>query len=703
MESQSRRLIQLAVIACTFSPSLTGIEQEDSIHELPPLVVRADLLDLELNELPASISLFDASALEAPDRSHFEDLLSAVPNLSTAGGTNRARFFQVRGIGQNSQFGNEVPATAVGVLVDGIEFTGIASLFSLFDIEQVEVLKGPQSDAFGASAMAGLIVAESSSPTAFPYARGELQVGTDNLIRSGFVASGPLSANKVRSESNLRYRLAFESLKQDGFIENSFLLRSDTNERDEITARLKIDWDVGQALNIKSTFLYADFANGYDLWSLDPPDYRTATDQPGRDAQRMRALSIKATAQLGSGTELLVLASGSKTDSLYSYDWDWSNEDELRQRYGPVVFFGTDETYREREVHSIDVRLQSTTNEPLISWACGLLHRDFSENQDYFFVPSQITVRSTALYGKLQGHLSDTVLFQSSLRVEDSELAYTTPGSPLLGPKETLWGGKLSLIWNFHATHSLFLSLSKGYMAGGVNPDTDIPASARVYESESLISTELGWSIASPESVLQSRLVIFAMQREDIQTDASVQSGDGNTFALYKDNAAKGTAYGLEWELQSNFIDAPIQLTLALGLLDAEFDDYAYVDPIDSSQLRSFNGARQPYAPEVTFQAGLDYRHPSGWFLEGNLSYQSPITFDLNSGNKLDSRTLLNTSLGFQADQWTLAVWVRNLTDEAYAAHGFYFANEPPNYDRPRPWHTLGPPRQFGVSLTLEF
>jgi iron complex outermembrane recepter protein len=161
---------------------------------------------------------------------HFEELVFAVPNLNWSGDGHRARYFQIRGVGELEQY-EGAPNPSVGFLIDDIDFSGIGTIATLFDVEQIEVLRGPQGSRYGAHALAGLIYVETADPT--DEWTGKLQVsgGEDNAAAAGFAVGGPLTSDA------LSFRVSAHHHESDGFRENPFLGRSDTNGRKESGVR----------------------------------------------------------------------------------------------------------------------------------------------------------------------------------------------------------------------------------------------------------------------------------------------------------------------------------------------------------------------------------------------------------------------------------------------------------------------------------
>src|SRR5258708_29874861 len=137
-----------------------SVEAENSLEEI---VVTAGLRSSSVAELPQSVTVIDRDTLRAAGVQHFEDVLGLIPDLNWAAGTSRPRFFQLRGIGEVEQY-QGAPNPSVGFLIDDIDFSGVGMPATLFDTQQIEVLRGPQGTAYGANALAGLISVRTADP-----------------------------------------------------------------------------------------------------------------------------------------------------------------------------------------------------------------------------------------------------------------------------------------------------------------------------------------------------------------------------------------------------------------------------------------------------------------------------------------------------------------------------------------------------------
>lgn len=201
--------------------------------ELEEIVVTSEFRPTTLQTLAASISVLNAELTERRGAQHLEELIGVAPNVNFSSGSSRARYYQIRGIGERSQFAEPINPS-VGFIVDEIDFSGIGTAGTLFDVDNVEVLRGPQGTLYGANALAGLIRVNTNIPDSEPGLKLQTQVADFDTWSVG------VAGNVDLIEDQLVARIAVQQYESDGFIENTFLNRDDTNGRDEFTARVRL-------------------------------------------------------------------------------------------------------------------------------------------------------------------------------------------------------------------------------------------------------------------------------------------------------------------------------------------------------------------------------------------------------------------------------------------------------------------------------
>ena len=670
---------------------------------LEEVLVTAELRDTNLLEQASSTSVVDAQTIQRRAAVHLENILAVTPNVNISGGSSRARFYQVRGIGERSQF-VEPLNPSVGLLIDDMDFSGLGTAATLFDIEQVEVLRGPQGTLHGANALAGLINMRSNAPSEDFTAKFQATAGDYGRRELGAVVSGPLGSPSVLG------RLAAFQHQSDGFIENGFLGVDDTNNRDETVVRGKLRWFASEDDQLDLTAVYADVDNGYDAFSLDNTR-TTLSDEPGRDAQESNAIGLKYS-HAGSSFTTEIYANLANTDSEYSYDEDWSFVG-----IAPGLEYSSFDRYlRERDSASAQLRLFST--DPLsspvgdVDWTAGIysLRDEESLRREYTFAAadflSDFEVQTIAAFGQLDFQLSDRWTLSTGLRVANRDMNYSDSTGVTGNPDDTLWGGKISLQFESDAG-MVYAQVSRGYRAGGVNasiisvPDGEPNApddldSLAFFGEELLYNYEIGHKGVFFDGRLRSSLALFYMDRDDQQVRGSlvIPREDGSTaFIDFTDNAASGFNMGLEWEALFS-VTEQLSLYSNIGLLEAEFEDYVNAAGVD------LEGREQAHAPSYQFALGATYQFANNW--EADLQWEGRDAFYFSDRHEeqSDAYSLIHARLSYQQDSWSVALWGRNLADEDYFIRGFgSFGNDPRKGYITEEYVQFGEPRQVGITV----
>jgi outer membrane receptor protein involved in Fe transport len=666
-----------------------------SQEPLDEVIVTGEFRDTAIDALPASVSVLSGQTIDDRAARHLEELLVLIPNVNLAGGSARSRFFQIRGIGERGQFA-EVFNPSVGVLVDGVDLSTAASAATLFDVEQVEVFRGPQGTRYGANALAGAINVRTNAPTEAFEAHAGLDAANYDAFTLDAAVSGPLS-------ERLGARLAVQQHSSDGFIDNLYLGRSDTNERDELSMRGKLRWSVGESVAIDAVLGRVDLDNGYDAFSLDN-DRNTLSDEPGRDAVESTFGSIDAVWDGAAAFAIEASAGNAQTDSVYGYDEDWTYAN-----FHPFGYSSTDYYLRDQRTLTAEIRALSKDGGRLFSdstdWVVGVYGLDSEEDltRVYTFFPapfaSEFTIARHAVFGELKSAVGTRTRVTVGIRYEQHASDYVDSAGVAFSPDDDLHGWRLSVDRTLTDTLLGYVAASRGYKAGGFNQDGTLDPDLRLYDPETLLSYELGLKGSFFDARLDARLALFHMTRDDVQIASSITRvrPDGSSeFIEFVGNAAEGTNDGIEAEIAFAVNDR-VELMASVGLLDSEYEGFV------NSEGEDFDGREQAHAPEYQFAVSGRYSFANGWYAEIGVEGRDAFYFSDSHSERSRAYELVNALVGFDRGAWDVKLWGRNLTDEDYFIRGYYFGNDPRIDYAERGYTQLGEPRRVGVSVARAF
>lgn len=679
-------------------PPAAGAASQPVIEEI---VVTSEFRQNTVDRTPAAVSVVSVGELKGRAINHLEEVLGRIPNVNLAGGSSRARFYQIRGIGERGQFEEPLNAS-VGLLIDGIDFSGIGTGAVLYDAAQVEVLRGPQGTLYGANALAGLMQVRTNEPTDTFEAGLTLDAANYNGRGLGTVISGPLG-------DAVAGRLAVRAYQDDGFYDNVHLGRSDTNRHDELSVRGKLALDLSDRLVLGLAGGYVDVDNGYDAFSLDN-DRNTRSDEPGRDAQTSAFASARADWAVNDALVLEGTVGYAESEMDYGYDEDWTYVG-----FHPDGYASTDRYQRDRKTTTVDLRALSGDGGRLLGgstdWVVGFygLSQTVDLTRTYTFFPapfaSRYEIDRLAVYGELSSAFGERWRITLGLRGEQHRADYRDSEGVRFEPDDDLWGGRAVLEWDLTGALMAYGSVTRGYKAGGFNPSNSLDPALREYDPETLWNYEVGLKGRWLDERLSGRFALFTMQRRDVQADTSIliDRPDGSSeFVQLTSNAAEGVNSGFEMELTWQ-LTPTISLFGNLGLLHTEFRDFV------NSAGEDLDGEPQAHAPDYQFFVGAEYRRERGFF--GRLELEGRDRFYYSDSRRFSDRpddlrseayALLNATIGYGRERWDLRLWGQNLADEDYTIRGFYFPNDPRDGYTERGWFQLGEPRRYGLTLNLK-
>jgi iron complex outermembrane recepter protein len=678
--------------------------------QLEEIVVTATLRALPESAMPGSISVLNATTLHDAGQQNFEDVMALVPNLNWAGDTSLPRYFQIRGIGELQQY-QGAPNPSVGFLIDDIDFSGLGMAATLFDVDHIEVLHGPQGTLYGANALAGLIYVRSAEPSDSFGGRAELDAGDYGERSYGAVLTGPVSS------LDSAFRLAVQQYTSDGFDHNAYLDR-DTNNRNELTVRGKWRYEPDDQWRVDLTVLRVQIDNGYDAWSIDNTR-TTESNQPGVDRQYSTGVSARATYTGLRNATLTTIATYADTTVNYSFDGDWGNP----ILWAPYTDDYTEYQVRYRSTRSLEIRLGDTPDHGL-SWLFGFyafqLRESLSDTSAGIYadpfdasqnsssltvVQSQYHALNSAFYGQLDGDLGARTRWSVGLRGERRTTHYddatSNLDSPTVGnvfdPENNLWGGHASLDYTIANGEQIYALISRGYKAGGFNLSQGLAPSQILFGPEYDLNYEIGHKAQLAGGSLRTDTSLFYMARhnEQLLTGEQLVADNPDTFTFYTGNAKSGYNYGLEssfaWRAAQK-----LEFGGSLGLLQTLYRGFVQNGVVLPDRAL-------PHAPAWQAALNATWRDPRGPFARLDLSGMGAFFYDLPPNwTRSNSYGLVNGKLGWQTARYEVYLWGRNLLDKDYTVRGFYFGDQPPDFANAL-YTQLGEPRNWGVHFTYNY
>ena len=685
--------------------SITSFSQD-----IEEIVVKGDWREINVLEEDSSIVILNNQIIESQPIKHFENLSYLIPNLNFAASDSRARHFQIRGIGERSGY-ERTPNSAVGFLIDDIDYSGQGGIATTFDVDQIEVHRGPQGSRIGSNALAGLIYIKTKEPTEVFEGTSEVALGTYGTHNAGIAFGGPTQFNQ-----NITYRVALRADYSDGFRKNLFLGKSNTSKKDEDTYRLKLNWKVRDKTTLKFLITQIDLDDPADIWTIDG-SLNTLSDRPGMDSQKTNAYSMKIFNSYD-GYELQSITSITDTDVVLSYDADWGNANS----HAPFTYDYFSETLRDRETFNQELRLVSDpvdfNSNKNTEWVIGISYLDVEEinfkNDDGVYgdpsdpfgpytskssFSSNFSSDNLSIFGNVDYFFDEFTKLSIGARWEDYESNYYDSFGESFNPADQMSGGKISLDKNLSDVANIFFSIARGFNQGGFNLNLGLEPESKnsnlYYDPEFLTNYEVGFNAQLFDAKMNIATVIFYSDREDQQVLISTQVDptDPNTFSFLTQNAAEGTNKGLELNIDMQLQES-LNFFARLGVLKTEINNW--------KSRPDLEGRAQAHAPKKSYAFGMNWSITDRASLSIDLVGKSSFYYSDSHNNQSKAYSLTNINFDYLIGSWTYSIWARNIFDEYYSVRGFYFGNEAPDF-KDTLYERHGDPRHLGLSVRYDF
>src|SRR5210317_288589 len=678
--------------------------------DVEEVIVQGDWRDTKLIEEDSSVLVLTSKEIDSAPIKHFENLSYLIPNLNFAASDSRARHFQIRGIGERSGY-ERTPNSAVGFLVDDIDYSGQGGIATTFDVDQIEVHRGPQGSRIGSSAMAGLIYIKTKEPTKEFEGVSEITTGAYGTRNVGIAFGGSAQDNE-----DFTYRIALRKDYSDGFRKNLYSGKSDTSKKDESTYRLKANWEINSESTIKFLMTQIDLDDPADIWTIDG-SLNTLSDRPGMDSQKTDAYGIKFFHETDN-FEFQSLTSVTDTNVVFSYDADWGNP----ATHAPYIYDYFSETQRKRETFSQEFRFLSNLADLDVNkrseWVLGVHFFESKEanlkNDDGIYgdpldpsspyisessSSSKFSVNNSSIFGNLNYLINDSTTFSLSARWEDSELTYSDSFGESFNPSDKISGGKISISKILKQDTNIFLSIARGYNQGGFNLNLGLDANSinsnLYYDPEFLTNYEIGLNSKIENLNMNLAAVIFHSDRKDQQVLISTQVDptDPNTFTFLTQNAAEGTNKGLELDFNLELTES-FDFFSRFGILKTEINNW--------KSRPDLEGRAQAHAPRRSYAYGINWSITDRASLSIDTVGKSSFYYSDSHDNQSKPYSLTNISYKYSIRSWTYSIWARNIFDEYYSVRGFYFGNEAPDF-KDTLYERHGDPRHVGMTVRYDF
>ncbi|UAA39967.1 TonB-dependent receptor [Paraneptunicella aestuarii] len=691
-----KRFLTLSILT-TFSVVTATHSVAEDAESIETITVTSDFRDKPIDEISSSVSVLSENVLNQRQAKHLEELLNVAPNLNFNSGAGRGRFIQIRGIGERSQYAEPINPS-VGFIIDDMDFSGMAGIGTLFDVEQVEVLRGPHGTEFGASAMAGVVKLKTVDPSALASGHFRLSVAQQDTWELAAAYGDSLS-------DKWQYRVAVQQYASDGFIKNIYLDREDTDNIDELTSRIKLRYLATENLTLDFSYQYFDIDNGYDAFSLDN-DGKTRSDEPGFDRQETHAFGLNAQWRQPWGT-VKAIYTNNQSDLEYGYDEDWTYVG-----FHPWEYSSTDHYFRNRDNNSLDVRVVSNDSSKLLagstSWVIGAYLKNVDEDvvREYTYAEGRpandYQVDTLALYGQLDSQLSEQLTLITGLRVESTETDYQDSAGFAETSDDTIVGGKLVLEYQSEQSGLLYGGVYRGYKLGGFNTDLRIAPEYRLFEPEYNWNYEIGMKNRFLNDKLYMGISAFYMERKNNQIDdyfiLEIPGTGALSFVDVKLNADVGTNKGVEIESRYE-LNNSATFFANIGLLDATFGD------LYNAKGEYVPEREQAQAPSYTFNVGMVIDVTEHLRMSLEADGKDEHYFSDGHNERSSAYVLWHTRFVYQMNDWEWSIWGKNIFDKRYYVRGFGGFNNDPReyYEGEKPYYQLGDGRQFGLSVDYHF
>lgn len=732
-----KRLIALAI------SGLLSTEYAVAELTLEEVVVSARKRAESLEDSPISVKAFTDAEIQSAGIQTTQDFVNLTPNVTLVQTQNAGNaFLNIRGVSQarNSEM-------SAAILIDGVLMTNPAQLNQqLFDIEQIEVLRGPQGALYGRNAIGGAITIVTKAPS--DETEGTVEVGTNNA--NGVKVRGSIS---TPLSENVKLRLAGSYLDHDGFLDNTYL-NTKADPVTDTSLRMKLLWDVNDHMSADFRLSYSDLDTTALYFVIDAEaddtDLDIRTNNRGNNQREFLSSSLKLEWTSDAGSVIAITAYDDLTESLSGDQFSFTPRGESYFNFDPfgdyIKFLTGDDLtdlsqnqYLEVESISQEIRFVSPEEKDFryilgayaiatdryistgnqIDRGLGVFDVKKTFRPSVFVDPTDISPQlniladgqdnfAWAIFGQMAKDLNSNTELAFSLRYdrdtrENTTLTpalYNTSGLNLQEgeSREETWSElqpKLTLRYQPDEQTTMYADLSRGFRSGGFNQTgvgeaVPAPGVGDIFEAQVADTFELGYK----SSFLDRKMIASVALYHTNFDNAYFFYFDPGTSTQNLGNINKVTYQGMEIEATALLSDT-LSANIGIGLTNSDIKEAA-----DPTQI----GNEAPLVSDHTVNVSLNYRKPVGGAMSGGevfarMDYQrtGETWWDPNNLSSRSPINVVDLRAGYEKEDWSISLWMKNATDEKYNTE--FSPGPAPGYNFL--WKAL--PRQYGVDFMKRF
>lgn len=661
-------------------------------------MVTAQKRESNLQDTPISITAMTGETLQAIGVSNIEDFQIFTPGVTIT--NDSMAIVNIRGIG-TSAFGVATDPSST-VHYDGVYIPRPTTGYQdMFDVERVELLRGPQGVLFGRNSAGGTLNITSKAPSDEFELRTGLTIGNLNRRSFGGAVSGPVT-------QRTRGRLTVLTSDRDGVYDDP-ATGADYQDLNSRAVRGSLAINVTEAFELTLRADYnRDRETGYPAVRLSyPPEFAVAGATIPR-GERQLALDTMPRNDVDNGGASVTAVYTGEPITLKSISAYRASDVEQVLDVDATDLFLRDIVFEE-ESKSFTQEFQITNNDPeRLEWIAGAFYlNERGEDQIQILepgralaIPEENVTDAYALYGQATYSLGErhrvTAGLRYSYEVKDFQYRILLDGPEVdaAAAEESwdAWTPRLGIQHDINDDVMVYASATRGFKSGGFQLGDGKP-----FLPEYLWSYEAGLKALLLDQRLRANVGVFYYDYTDLQVVEYINGVATTT------NAGKATLQGGELEMTALVTDN-FDLIGTVAYLDAEYDRY-FDQGVDLA------GRTLPNAPKWNLTLASEYRVEldggSMIKLRADVAQRDEIFFKANNLPQFsaDSYVLVNARVAFTTpgEAWEVALYGRNLTDERYATYKTVGTDTTGVSNPNLPLAVFGEPRQYGLQVVWSF